>query len=90
MTASTYLELMYGDGSASDRLSRATSRAATPMMVGDFSDYAKKTVRSVVTRSDTSKGLYPRLYTERIYSQTSRNGRDHVVFPFFLLPQNHY
>lgn len=34
MSAGTFLELTYGDGIAASRMSRTTSRGATPMMVG--------------------------------------------------------
>ncbi|GAM91458.1 hypothetical protein ANO11243_095080 [Dothideomycetidae sp. 11243] len=36
MPAGTFMELTYGDGVASSRMSRATSRATTPMMVRHY------------------------------------------------------
>lgn len=52
MTASTFLELTYGDGTAATRMSRATSRAATPMMVGSFPlDVARSSIRQTRARA---------------------------------------
>lgn len=71
MSASTFLELTYGDGLASTRVSRATSRAATPMMVGTFpisptpndlrGTPASVTAAREKAQQSATNGLYPSL-----------------------------
>ncbi|PNS13806.1 Kinesin-like protein 6 [Sphaceloma murrayae] len=78
MSASTFLELTYGDGMASTRMSRATSRGATPMMVGSsplsstnggmsrmfVSDDHDMPVGIHQTELRAKKGMYPSLQHE--------------------------
>ncbi|KAF4553662.1 Kinesin motor domain-containing protein 2 [Elsinoe fawcettii] len=68
MSASTFLELTYGDGLASTRMSRATSRGATPMMVGAFP--LSTTSESRCTRSRAIHGVREKTET----TTRARNG----------------
>ncbi|KAF2147824.1 P-loop containing nucleoside triphosphate hydrolase protein [Myriangium duriaei CBS 260.36] len=70
MTASNFLELTYGDGTASTRASRATSRAATPMMDMSFVSGAGANMRKHMPRLSTLP-QYPEVQDIQVDCDTS-------------------